>query len=150
MKEYPISSVNHFVLSKHHLIPETKINDIVKIARNLCGLHSTSQSTPYLSLFARTINFKKEILDEVVFEKKLMGKIRCMRKTVFVLPRKTIPFYYKATKNQYAKRHVDYLKNLGVSVTECLCSTSVRARRHPERPHLHPYACQSPPRCIFW
>ena len=118
MKEYPINSVNHFVLSKHHLTPETKIDDIVKIARNLCGLHSTSQSTPYLSLFARTINFKKEILDEVVFEKKLMGKIRCMRKTVFVLPRKTIPFYYKATKNQYAKRHVDYLKNLGVSEEE--------------------------------
>ena len=118
MEEFSFETINSLILTKQHLTPNSKTDDIIQITTDLCGLHSTSQSTPYLSLFARSNNFKKETLDEVAFEKKLMGKIRCMRKTVFIHPKETIPFYFNATKQQYAKRHVDYLKNLGVSEEE--------------------------------
>jgi len=46
--------VNQFVLQKHHLTEDSKIDDIIQIADDLCGLHATGTMEPYLTLFART------------------------------------------------------------------------------------------------
>jgi hypothetical protein len=116
MSVYSLETINHFILSKHHLTPETKTNDLNQITLDICGLHSTSQSTPYLSLFARTKSFHKEDLDEEAYGKKNLGKIRCMRKTVFILPKDVLPFLYAATKKQYAQRLEGYLERLGMSL----------------------------------
>ncbi|MHA1223796.1 MAG: DNA glycosylase AlkZ-like family protein [Candidatus Heimdallarchaeaceae archaeon] len=83
MKPFPLATINYFILSKHHLTPKTKIDNILQIAHDICGLHSTSQTTPYLSLFSRTNSFQKEDLEKEAYEKKNLGKIRCMRKTIF-------------------------------------------------------------------
>ncbi len=61
MDTFTVETVNQFIIAKQHLTPETKTNNLVQIADNLVGLHSTSQSSPYLSLFARTNSFQKRI-----------------------------------------------------------------------------------------
>ncbi|MCE7748414.1 MAG: winged helix DNA-binding domain-containing protein [Candidatus Heimdallarchaeota archaeon] len=118
MDEFTASEINYFILTKQHLVPESRIEDISKIAYDIGGLHATSQTTTYLSTFFRAINFRKEDLENEIYEKKNLGKIRCMRKTIFIQPTELIPRLYIATKKQYSKRHEDYLKNLGVSVEE--------------------------------
>ncbi len=115
LEEFNVATINRFVLNKQHLTDETKIDDVTQIALDIGGLHSTSQTTPYLSLQTRSKNFKRNQLDEEAYEKKKLGKIRCMRGTVFILAKEIVPYIYAATKKQYAKRHVGYLKNLGVS-----------------------------------
>jgi len=35
-----LNHVNHFVLRKHHLTDEAKIDDVVKITRDITGLHT--------------------------------------------------------------------------------------------------------------
>ncbi len=116
MEEYTETEVNYFILTKQHLTPESRIDDVSKIAQDIGGLHATSQTTTYLSTFFRSNNFRKKDLEEEIYYKKNLGKIRCMRKSVFVQPRELIPTIYTATKKQYAKRHKDYLNNLGVSL----------------------------------
>lgn len=106
--------VNKFIQGKHHLTDQTKTNDIVQIVLDICGLHSTSQSSPYLSLFARTNSFQKEDLNKETYERRNLGKIRCMRKTIFILPKEVLPFLYAATKKQYAQRLEGYLERLGM------------------------------------
>ncbi|MHA1303967.1 MAG: winged helix DNA-binding domain-containing protein [Candidatus Heimdallarchaeaceae archaeon] len=115
---FDIEIINHFVLNKQHLTEASKIDNILQLTLDIGGLHATSQSTPYLSLFARLRNFKKEQLDQEAYVKRNLGKIRCMRKTVFILAKETIPHIYNATKQQYSKRHIEYLKHLGVSQKE--------------------------------
>ena len=51
MDAFTVETVNQFIIAKQHLTPETKTNNLVQIADNLVGLHSNSQSSPYLSLF---------------------------------------------------------------------------------------------------
>ena len=116
MEEFTETEVNYFILTKQHLTPESRIDDVSKIARDIGGLHATSQTTTYLSTFFRSNNFRKEDLEKEIYEKKNLGKIRCMRKSIFIQPKELIPQLYLATKKQYAKRHEDYLNNLGVSL----------------------------------
>jgi hypothetical protein len=115
MAEFSLKQTNQFILRKQHLTRETKTDNILAIAKDIGGLHSTSQTAPYLSLFSRTNNFTRTQLDEEAYEKKNLGKVRCVRKTVFLMHKEVLPWVINATKKQHAKRHVDYLANLGVT-----------------------------------
>ncbi len=106
---------NHLVLHKQHLTNDSKANDIIQIVRDMSGLHATSPTTPYLSLFARTRNFAKEQLDEELYIKRNLGKIRCMRKTVYVLSKEMIPIAYSATKKMVEPVSEKYSQYLGVT-----------------------------------
>ncbi|MCE7742269.1 MAG: winged helix DNA-binding domain-containing protein [Candidatus Heimdallarchaeota archaeon] len=115
MEKFSIEQINRYILHKQHLTAESKTSNIMIVTRDIGGLHSTSQTTPYLSLFNRIDNFSRNQLDEEAYVKKNLGKIRCIRKTVFIHNKEFVPWIIQATKKQHAKRHVDYLVNLGVS-----------------------------------
>ena len=91
--------VNQFVLQKQHLSNDSKINDIIQIADDLCGLHATGTMEPYLTLFARTRNFEKVTLEKELYWNRTLGRIRCMRKTLFIHPAKIIPISFAANKH---------------------------------------------------
>jgi len=115
MVEFPLEHINQFITKKQHLTEETKTDDILAIVKNIGGLHCTNQTTPYLSLYNRMNNFSRNQLDGEAYDKKNLGKIRCIRKTVFILHKEVIPWVINATKKQHTKRHIDYLANLGVT-----------------------------------
>ena len=97
MSVLDLNLVNNFVLRKQHLTDESKTDDVVQIVNDIGGLHATSPKTPYLSMFSRAKNFTRKKLDEELYEKRSLGKIRCVRKTVYVLPKDMIPVAYSAT-----------------------------------------------------
>ncbi len=110
MRHLDLAQVNQMVLSKHHLTKETKSNDIQKIVEDIVGLHATGAMGPFLSLFARTRKFEKEDLIEELYQKRNLGKIRCMRKTLHILPKEMIPLAYTATQeivDKVSKRYVE-------------------------------------------
>jgi len=110
-----LDQVNQFVLRKQHLTEETRSDDIVQTVRDVVGLHATGSTTPYLSLFSRTRDFTRDKLDRELYVKRSLGKIRCVRKTVYVLPRDVIPVAFAATRSVIEPISVKYSKYLGVS-----------------------------------
>lgn len=111
MKHLDLAQVNQLVLRKHHLTKETKSDDIRKIAEDIIGLHATGAIGPFLSLFARARKFEKEDLIEELYLKRNLGKIRCMRKTLHILPKEMIPIVYAATRemvDKVSKRYVEF------------------------------------------
>ncbi|MFX1275662.1 MAG: DNA glycosylase AlkZ-like family protein, partial [Promethearchaeota archaeon] len=52
----------------------------------------------YLTLFARTQNFDKSLLESELYWNRHLGKIRCMRKTLFIHTKEMLPIAYAATK----------------------------------------------------
>ncbi|MDD1778950.1 MAG: winged helix DNA-binding domain-containing protein, partial [Candidatus Helarchaeota archaeon] len=99
MNEITLSLVNTYTLRKQHLTENSKINDIIQIVKDIGGLHATGSTPPYLSLFARTNHFIKAQLDEALYQKKQLGKIRFVRKTIYILPREFLPVAYAALKS---------------------------------------------------
>ena len=85
-----LNCVNRFRLHQQHLSDASKTEDTVQIARDIYGLHATNPTAPYLSLFARARDFTRDKLDKELYVRKSLGKIRCVRTTVHVLPRETM------------------------------------------------------------
>ncbi len=115
MKAFTLDEINHLVLRKQHLTDNSKIDDIVQIVKDLSGLHATSSTTPYLSLFARTKNFQKKCLDEELYSAKNLGKIRCMRKTLYILTKDMMPTACAATRKKNENLTKKYAEFRGVS-----------------------------------
>ena len=102
-----LDKVNQFVLYKQHLAEKSKagskhLGDVVK---DICGLHAQVASTPYLSLWNRVVDFKKEDLSKELYEKRTLVKIWGMRATVHIVPTDHVVEYYQATK-RIGRRHL--------------------------------------------
>ena len=115
MIQADLNRVNDLVLHKQHLTADSKIHDIIETVEDVGGLHATSPATPYLSLFARMRNFEKESLDEELHMKRNLGKIRCMRGTLYVLTKEMIPIAYAATRKKLEAATKKYAEFRGVS-----------------------------------
>ncbi|MFX0021603.1 MAG: winged helix DNA-binding domain-containing protein [Candidatus Hermodarchaeota archaeon] len=118
METFKLSNVNNFVLQKQHLTPNSKIDDIIQITKDICGLHSTELSTSYLSLLERTNNFKKEDLEKELYENKTLGRIRGMRRTLFIQTKEMIPIVHAATYKLSEKNFKKYMEFHKVSLSE--------------------------------
>ncbi|UCF08276.1 MAG: AlkZ family DNA glycosylase [Thermoplasmata archaeon] len=111
MKEIDQEKVNFFCMRKQHLADETKIDDIIKITDDIGGLHATSSSTTYLSLFVRTNEFQREDLDKELYIKRNLGRIRYVRGTMYVLPKNRIPTAFSAMRiirQPHLKKYLEF------------------------------------------
>jgi hypothetical protein len=109
--------VNHFVLKKQHLADDSKISDIVQIAIDIGGLHGTTATGPYLSLFARSPAFRRDELTVVMAQKKSLARIRYVRNTVYILPKDFIPVAFAGTKRMAEMTSQRFSQNLGITPT---------------------------------
>ncbi len=115
MIDITLNEINRLILYKQHLVDETRTKDIGKIVKEIGGLHATSTKVPYISLFARMPNFIKKDLDEELFIKKNLGKIRCIRRTLFIFPKEIIPVVYVATSKMVETQSIKALEFRGIS-----------------------------------
>ncbi len=115
MKKIDLERINHFVLGKQHLAEGSATDDIVQIVADVGGLHATSLTTPYLSLLARTQNFTKTVLDEELYVNRNLGKIRCMRATLYILTKEMMPIAYTATRESNERLSKRYAEFRGIS-----------------------------------
>jgi hypothetical protein len=114
-----LNNINQFVLKKQYLSKSPKDVNFVDIINNLYGLHATVPTTPYLSLFARLNNFTKQDLDNELYIKRNLGKIRFVRKTVYVLSKNELSTAFSATKEMIGTISMPHLfEYLGVSHNE--------------------------------
>ena len=118
MKNFNLNAINRLVLLKQHLTDDSKTDDIIQIVKDIGGLHATSATGPYLSLFARTRNFVKEYLDGELYVKRNLGKIRCMRGTLYIITKEMIPIVHAATKETWEKLSKRYAEFRGFSSEE--------------------------------
>jgi hypothetical protein len=118
MITYSLEKVNHFILQKQHLTEETIIDDIKTITDDIFGLHATGATTPFLSLHSRMNQFRKKILIKELTEERSIGKLRCVRRTIYIIPKKMLPVVFAATKKMQWINSDLYKKYLGVNEGE--------------------------------
>ncbi|MFX1312762.1 MAG: DNA glycosylase AlkZ-like family protein [Promethearchaeota archaeon] len=118
MDVFSLNQVNKYILKKHHLTNTSKSNNIIQIVEDICGLHSTEVTTPYLSLFIRANDFKKSDLERELFINKNLGRIRGMRKTLFIQTKKLIPIVFSATFNLVERTFEKYMEFHKVTLEE--------------------------------
>ncbi|HEY43271.1 MAG TPA: winged helix DNA-binding domain-containing protein [Anaerolineae bacterium] len=110
-----MNRANLFVLSKQHLTSDSDDGEICQIVNNVGGLHATGSTTPYLSLHARCCQFVKEDLDVELYSKRTPGKVRCVRKTIYIHTKDRIPIVWKATAGQVLRASKGFMASRGVT-----------------------------------
>ena len=72
---------------RHHLAPMSKAKDIVTVAGDLVGVHSTDPASVYLGLLARMKSVTHADVARALYDDRSVLKILGMRRTMFVVPR---------------------------------------------------------------
>ena len=81
-----ISFVNSYLAHKQHLLPASRLADVVQVTRDIVALHATAPTGPYLSLWARVPDFQRQGLDDALYERRELARVHCMRMTVHAVP----------------------------------------------------------------
>jgi hypothetical protein len=108
------AQVDAHVLRRQHLAPGVPDYDVVRLVKDISGLYAASALTPYLSLLARAPNFKREQLDEELYTRRTLGRIRCMRKVIYILPIDLLVAAHWATRSLNVEASRRYLEYRGV------------------------------------
>jgi hypothetical protein len=123
MRRSPSSSlVNAYLAHKQRLIPASRHVDVVQVTRDIVALHATAPTGPYLSLWARTLDFQRQALENALYEQRTLARWLCMRRTLHVVPSDELPLFVQA----YTERHAtsveregrDLLVRTGLSTAE--------------------------------
>jgi hypothetical protein len=118
MNRVTLTSITKYLLYKQHLLSESKSESIIQITGDLCGLHATSPTTPFLSLFVRMNRFiKADLITEIETNRSLI-RTRTIRNTLHILPVDRYLSVFAATRLQLEKRSEQYLTHLGMTIDE--------------------------------
>ena len=74
---------------RHHLAEQR--DDVVRVADDLVGLHSTDPASVLLAARARVAGFAAADLEHALYEQRTLARVFGMRGTMFVLPVATVP-----------------------------------------------------------
>jgi hypothetical protein len=107
--------MNAAVTRRQHLRDPAPAHELEKVVRNIVGLHASTPTGPFLSLFARCTRFKKEHLDHALYFEKSLGRMRCMRKTIYILPKSMMPIAHAATNQLVVNASRRYMEAQGVA-----------------------------------
>ena len=118
MKTDPIDTTGLGIQRQQYLAKPASGLTVEEVARDIGGLHATDPTTPYLSLFARMRDFPRERLDEALYERRSLGRIRCVRNTVYILPLEQIPAAFAATRRIAEVNAERFLRLQGVTVRQ--------------------------------
>lgn len=102
---------------RHHLAIQT--SDVVTVAGDLVGLHSTDPVSVYLGARARVTGFAAEDLEHALYEERSLARILGMRRTVFVTPTPLVPVLHGAATRhlvpQQRRRNETFVQASGFS-----------------------------------
>lgn len=106
----PLENITRLYLLKHHLFKKAKQNQVVKVVKDISGLHAQASTTPYLSLWNRVENFENESLDNALYRDRSLVKTWVMRGTLHIIPSQDLPIYNRALRRMWLEHHGRYMR----------------------------------------
>jgi len=105
---------------RHRLAYAARADSAVEVARDLVALHATDAATVHLAACARLTNPNIEAVEKALYDDRTLVRMLGMRRTVFVVPRETVPVIQAAAADAVAAANRRRLSQLLVDagVTE--------------------------------
>jgi DNA glycosylase AlkZ-like len=104
---------------RHHLAASTKATDIVALAEEMVGLHSTDPATVVLAAAARLKRPTVEGVERALYDDRTLVRTLCMRRTLFVVPVDLVPIVQAAVTEALVaperKRAVRMIEEAGIA-----------------------------------
>lgn len=107
---FPIAKVNHYLFHKQHLTTSAQGRKLPFLARDIGPVGAARATVPYLSLWARMKDFRREELDEALYEERSLVRVPCMRGQLYLVPAEDYAAYYQVTR-PFFQRGLEDLSN---------------------------------------
>ena len=102
---------------RHHLAAPA--HDVVTVAADMVGLHSSDPVTVYLSARARIDGFEVPDLEEALYEDRTLARVLGMRRTLWVVPTSSVPMIHNSSTVRLIapelKRTAKMIENAGIA-----------------------------------
>jgi DNA glycosylase AlkZ-like len=92
------------LVHRHRLADSARTNDVVAIASDLVGFHSSDPTSVYLSAGARMANPAIETVQQALYTDRTLVRHHAMRRTIWVHPLDLATVAHAATTTRYAER----------------------------------------------
>jgi len=112
-----LRAVQQYVFSKHHVAPGSQANQVSQVAQSLFGLHAARLPTPYVTLHSRLTNYQTQDLRHSLLVRRELIKLRCMRRTLHIVPLNLAPVVHQATRTFRVAGCIRTLRSLQISST---------------------------------
>lgn len=101
---------------RHHLAQPA--DDLLAVARDLCGLHSSDAASVMLAVRARVAGVQVADVEQALYDDRSLARILAMRRTMFVVPTEHVALFHAAsTRGQVpAQRRVNLRYVTGADV----------------------------------
>jgi uncharacterized protein YcaQ len=99
-----VSTINNYVAHKQHLLPETRLADVVQVCQDVVALHATGATVPYLSLWARVPSFRHEMLEDALYQQRALARLLAMRVTLHIVSSDQFPTFLRACRATVERR----------------------------------------------
>ena len=73
-------------LQRHHLVNRAAPEDLLRVVRDICGLHAQLMSSAELSLWARIEGLPRDAVSSALWQQRSLVKLWAMRGTLHLLP----------------------------------------------------------------
>jgi len=110
----PLERANRWLLQKQHLSADAPGTSVAQVIDDCLGLHGTEMMTPYLSLRARLPGFQRDDLYNALYRQRSLGRIRCVRRTLYVLSHEQMAIMHAATRDLLEREIRAYLAFVGL------------------------------------
>jgi hypothetical protein len=104
---------------RHHLAASAKATDVVALAGQMVGLHSTDPATVFLGAAARVQKPTVEAVERALYDDRVLVRTLCMRRTLFVIPVELVPIVQAAVTDALVpperKRTVRMIEEAGIA-----------------------------------
>ena len=97
---------------RHRIAPATRARDPVTVARSLVALHATDALTVFLSVLARTEGVTRTDVERSFYDDRTIVRHLGMRRTLFALPRESLPLVHASSTQAIAVRERRKLESL--------------------------------------
>lgn len=118
---FSVSAINRYLAHKQHLLPEARLADVLRVSRDLVGLHASGPAVPYLSLWARVHGFQRDMLDDALYESRTLAKVLCMRVTLHAVPSDEVLLFLHACRVYVERRTPARFRGAGLLAEAGLC-----------------------------
>jgi hypothetical protein len=91
-------------MERHHLVERAAPSDLVRVVREICGLHAQLMSSAELSRWARIDGLERDAVHEALWRHRALVKLWAMRGTLHLLPAAELGVWLSALGTQ-TKNH---------------------------------------------
>lgn len=94
---FTAEQIHPFRLKRHHLL-DASGKDLVTICRDVCGVQAQIMSAAQLQLWARNPAITPAMVNDALWQKRLLVKTTLMRQTLHLVPSDEFPLYVAAQR----------------------------------------------------